>query len=270
MNQTQNHSTPEPWMAAAHDLCAAFPGRCGLVIRPLAAPELTFTYQPDRSFLAASLIKLPMLLTFGLAAQAGQLDPSQRLELRAAEVVPGCGVLRDMQPGLQPTLIDLVTLMIVLSDNTATNMVMDVLGIATVSEVLARFDLHDTHLRRKMFDYVARDEGIENITTAGDMARLLEIFWSDPALHPATRAQALAILKRQFYESKLPAWTAEPRRWAHKTGELDDADHDVGFLLPEDEETAVIVALLSSDASGKRERVRLANEIGQLVYEVFA
>jgi len=254
-------------MAAAYRHCAAFPGQCGLVIRPLFAPDLAFSYQPDHSFLAASLIKLPMLLTFGLAVQEGELDSFQRLELHAAEVVPGCGILRDLMPGLKPTLTDLVTLMIVLSDNTATNMVMDVLGIEAVNATLERFELHDTRLRRKMFDWQAQAQGRENVTTAADVAHLLHVFWADPALRADMREQALAILKRQFYESKLPAWTDEPRRWAHKTGELDDADHDAGFLLLE--ESAVIVALLSSGAT-KRERVRLANEIGQVVYERFA
>ena len=255
------------WQGEAEALCASFAGQCGLVIRPLATPDQTVTYQPDRPFSAASLIKLPMLLTFCLEVQTGQLNAMQRYELRAAEMVPGSGILRDMLPGLQPTLADLATLMIVLSDNTATNMMIDVLGMDAVNETLVRFDLYDTHLRRKMYDWAAQARGLENVTTAADVARLLAVFWADPALRPDMRSGALTILQRQFYDSKLPAWTPEPSRWAHKTGELDDADHDAGFLLLE--ESAVIVALLTSGVT-RPQRVRLANEIGQLVYDQFA
>jgi beta-lactamase class A len=147
-------------------------------------------------------------------------------------------------------------------------MMIDVMGMEPVNELLDELGLRDTRLRRKMYDLEARKRGLENITTAQDMADLLAFLWRSEQLAEATREQLLAILRRQHYRSKLPALTADPERWAHKTGELDDADHDAGFLLPvEPGDTAVIVALLTSGGSGQRERVNLANQIGRLVYE---
>jgi beta-lactamase class A len=250
-------------------LCRSFSGDCGLVIYPLDEDRET-VYHPDHVFSAASLIKLPMMLAYALQAQEGALDPQQRVALRAEDKVPGSGVLQDLAPGCLLTLHDLVTLMIILSDNTATNMMIDVLGMDPVNDLLDRLGLRDTRLRRKMYDWEAQKRGVENMTTARDMAALLTFLWRSEQLADSTREQLLAILRRQHYRSKLPALTADPDRWAHKTGELENADHDAGFLLPaEPGDTAVIVALLTSGAGGQQERVQLANQIGRLVYERF-
>ncbi len=256
------------WEEEIRALCRAFSGQCGLVILDTEDGAVMLEHNPRQSFSAASLIKLPILLHYGLLVQSGRLDPQQRLALRAEDKVPGSGVLQDLSPGCRLTVNDLATLMIILSDNTATNMVIDLLGMEPVNEMVDRLGLRDTSLRRKMYDWEAQKRGVENVTTARDMADLLLFLWRDKRLEADMRERLLAILRRQHYRSKLPALTPDPESWAHKTGELDDADHDAGFLLLDD--SAVIVALLTGGGSDQRERVRLANQVGRLVYGRFA
>lgn len=255
------------WTEQVEALCRAFSGQCGLVILDIESGR-RLSFNARQPFLAASLIKLPIMLHYALLVQEGQLDAAQRLPLRAEDKVPGSGVLQDLSPGCLLTVHDLVTLMIILSDNTATNMVIDLLGTAPVNETAVLLGLSDTRLRRKMYDWQAQARGLENVTTAQDTADLLLALWQGDLLEPDMRERLLAIMRRQHYQGKLPALTAEPDRWAHKTGELDDADHDAGFLLLD--ESAVIVVLLASDGAGQQERVGLANQIGKLVYEQFA
>jgi len=251
----------ETWTREIVTRCQDFPGQCGLVILdPQSGDSLAINAR--QPFLAASVIKLPILYHYGLLVQSGQLDPKQRLTLTEEQKVPGFGVLRDMEPGLQPAIKDLVTLMIILSDNTATNMLIDLLGIEAVNETIDFLGLSDTRLRRKMFASEAQEKGVENMMTAQDTADLLLSLWQGDHLQPDMRAQLLAIMNRQRYRNKLPFLTADPERWANKTGDLDEYDHDVGYLLLDD--SAVIVAFFSSGCT-RRERVQLANEIGRLV-----
>jgi beta-lactamase class A len=278
------------WKKEIETDCRAFSGQCGLVVLD-AHGRVAVEHNPRRPFLAASVIKLPILLHYGLLVQSGRLDPGRRLTLLAKDKVSGAGVLQDLAPGCRLTVNDLATLMIILSDNTATNMLIDLLGTDPVNETLDMLALHDTRLRRKMFDWEAQKQGIENVTTARDTADLLLSLWQGRHLLPDMRERLLAILRRQQNRSKLPAQTADPKRWAHKTGELEDADHDAGFLLLDDcadaadlqqvgdrsgrtasadAASAVIVALLTSGGSGRLERLQLANQVGKLVYEQFA
>ena len=251
----------EAWAREIVTLCQDFSGQCGLVILdPNSGDSLAIN--PRQPFLAASIIKLTILYHYGLLVQSRRLDPKQRVALTEEQKVPGFGVLRDMEPGLQPAIKDLVTLMIILSDNTATNMLIDLLGIEAMNETIDFLGLSDTRLRRKMFDWEAQEKGVENMITAQDTADLLLSLWNGDHLQPDIRAQLLAIMNLQRYRNKLPFLTADPERWANKTGDLDDYDHDVGYLLRDD--TAVIVAFFSGGCT-RRERVQLANEIGRLV-----
>jgi beta-lactamase class A len=252
------------WLAQIKATCAEFSGQCGLVILDPEKGALLL-HNPHLSFSAASLIKLPMMLHYGLLVQKGELDPQRRLPLCAEHKVPGSGVLQDLAPDCMLTINDLVTLMIILSDNTATNMVIDLLGMPPVNTTIKMLDLTETRLRRKMYDWEAQAKGLENTTSAQDMADLLLALWQGEHLEPDMRQHLLAILGRQHYQNKLPFLTPDKESWAHKTGELDDADHDAGFLLLDDR--AVIIALLTSDGRGQQERVQLANEVGKLVYE---
>ena len=255
------------WRDQIEAHCRTFSGDCGLVILDPRSGVL-LAHNPHLSFSAASLIKLPMMVHYGLLVQRGELDPHYRLPLQDEDMVPGSGVLQDLMPGCMLTANDLVTLMIILSDNTATNMVIDLLGMPPVNATIEMLDLPETRLRRKMYDWEAQDRGLENTTSAQDTADLLLAMWQGEQLEPDMRQRLLAIMRRQHYQNKLPFLTADKEQWAHKTGELDDADHDAGFLLLDDD-TAVIIALLTRDGRDQQERVQLANKVGKLVYEHF-
>ena len=86
--------------------------------------------QADETFPAASTIKVPILYTALRLADLGRVSLSERIPLTAEDQVAGSGVLRDLEPGLEPTFYDLLMLMTIVSDNTATNMVIDRIGTA--------------------------------------------------------------------------------------------------------------------------------------------
>src|SRR5439155_8803283 len=95
-------------------------------------------------------------------AEAGRLSWTETICLREESRVPGSGVLRELHAGLEVTLEDLARLMIVVSDNTATNLLIDRIGTGVVNDYLASLGFEVTRLGRRMYDFAARDRGFEN------------------------------------------------------------------------------------------------------------
>ena len=180
---------------------------------------------------AASVIKIPIMVEAFRQFEAGELDPGEQHVLRAEEKMPSCGALNRMHDGLEVTMRDLVELMIVLSDNTATNILIDILGIARVNATLEAEGLKVTRLRRKLFDKAGMEAGLSNHVCAREIGLLLERMYASTLVSPEASAQMLEILRNQKLNGKMPFFL-KPRgiACAHKTGEDDGITHDVGVV----------------------------------------
>ena len=180
---------------------------------------------------AASVIKIPIMVEAFRQFEAGELDPGEQHVLRAEEKMPSCGALNRMHDGLEVTMRDLVELMIVLSDNSATNILIDRLGIPRVNETLAELGIKNTVLRRKLFDAAGHAAGIENTVCAKEIGILLEKMYRGELISPEASAEMLEILRNQKLNGKMPFYL-KPRgiACAHKTGEDDGITHDVGIV----------------------------------------
>lgn len=182
---------------------------------------------------AASLIKVPILIELHARAEAGVLDLEQRIVLTDADRTGGAGVLFELHSGLELTLRDLGVLMTVISDNTASNLLIERLGMAAVNRRIQAIGMEQTSLgRRFMEDPVA--VGADNLTTACDMATCLARLQQGELLGPAATAEVVGVLERQQYREKIPLLLPEGLPVAHKTGELDATRHDAALVLRED------------------------------------
>jgi Beta-lactamase enzyme family len=120
------------------------------------------------------LIKLPILAAFWETVEAGRLDPRERVTVSAEALrVEGTGVLKALAPGLQPTWSDLATLMITVSDNVATNLIIDRLGMGPIQSWIDKAGLGETRIERRMMDREAMSAGRGNWTSAADMEAML-------------------------------------------------------------------------------------------------
>ncbi|POM26699.1 Beta-lactamase precursor [Actinomadura rubteroloni] len=197
----------------------------------------------DRAFTAASLIKLPVMLALLDGVEAGRWSLDDRLPVR--DRVGGAGILRDLADVADLSVRDLVTLMIVISDNTAANLLIDRIGAPAVADWCGRHGLRATVLERRMMDAEARARGAENRTSPADMAKLLDGLVRGTLLGPAMTAFALDVLARQQVRDRLPRYLPAGLRIAHKTGELDGLRHDVGIIFTN---APIIVAALTENA----------------------
>ncbi len=261
-------------IGSAHDrieeLISAGPGTVGLVIKDLQSGE-TLEWSPDARFPAASLIKIPILVE---ALRQAQLDPrmlSERVPVPSAAKVGGFGILKELPSVESASLLDLLTLMIIISDNTATNFCIERVGMAAVNDTIAALGLKTTVLQRKMMDMAARERGLDNFTSAGDVARLLELLATEKILSPQGCAQAIDILGRQQVNDRLPLLLPAEVKVAHKTGELPGIRHDAGILRWSSHQ--VLIAALSQDfpepggALVGGQGSLLIARVGQIVYQ---
>jgi beta-lactamase class A len=179
---------------------------------------------------SASLIKLPILAAFWEAAEAGRLDPAERTNVPAGTSVEGTGVLKALAPDLQPTWSDLATLMITVSDNVATNLIIDRLGMGAIQAWIDKAGLADTRIERRMMDRAAMNAGRGNWTSAADMETLLSAVAAEACVSgEASRAMRRA-LEAQQIQDRLPRRLGEDVRVASKTGNFTNVIHDAGIV----------------------------------------
>lgn len=225
-------------------LLAGLQGRAAVYLEDIEAGEV-FTVNPERVFPAASTIKVLILAALYAAAEAGIFSLDEEVAIASGNRVSGSGVLCELSPSLKLTVRDLATLMIIQSDNTATNQLIDLVGMECVNGLGRALGLKHTVLQRKMMDFAAARAGRDNLTSAGDLGRLLRLLHQGRVVSPAASAAMLATLKRQQIRDKLPALLPETAVIAHKTGDLPGLEHDAGiFYLPG--KTYVLVVLTDS------------------------
>ena len=191
-------------------------------------------YNEEKNMLAVSLIKLPILVEWFKQIKDGSINKNEVFITKEEDKVPSCGALNYMQENLKVTLEDLYVLMIILSDNYATNILIDKLGIENINNTIKNIGLKSTILNRKMFDDEKAALGLENYISAGDLAYLLEKIYNKELIDKKSSEEMISILKNQRLNGKIPFFlqSIKPKiEIAHKTGEDTNITHDVGIVF---------------------------------------
>ena len=194
----------------------------------------TFKYNEDKKMLAASVIKLTILVECFNQIKKGIINKDEVFITKEEHKVPSCGALNYMKENLKVTLEDLYVLMIILSDNYATNMLIDKLGIDNINKTIKGIGLKNTVLNRKMFDDEKAALGLENYISVNDISYLLEKMYNKELIDEKSSEEMLSILKNQRLNGKIPFFIQSIRPKidiAHKTGEDNNITHDVGIVF---------------------------------------
>ena len=214
-------------------LLAPLPGHIAVYAEDTATGE-TFAHHADDPIEAASVIKLPIMAEAYRQFATGEQDPTARVTIHAADKLPSCGALTYLRDGTTVTLLDLMTLMIILSDNTATNLLIDRLGMANINAMIDGLALTGTRLNRKLFQPELSRQGVKNYVAARDMATLLRAIHAGTLVNERASADMLATLRNQRLNGKMPFFLHDRGvACAHKTGEDDGVTHDVGIIFAE-------------------------------------
>ncbi|WP_223838952.1 serine hydrolase [Saccharopolyspora pogona] len=223
------------------------PGRAGFAAWDLDEQEPVLV-DAEQVMHAASTIKVLIMIAALRAVQEGRIELDEYVEL-PAERVGGFGILRELPSVARISLRDLITLMIVISDNAATNAVIDAVGFEAIRDCAADLGCTATRVERRLMDPNAHGR---NETTALDQARVLDALARGAALPPELTEHALEVLSKQQVRDRLPALLPEGAQCWNKTGELLGLRHDVG-LIGADRPRAV-VAVLVDELTDERSR----------------
>ena len=207
-----------------------FPGRAGLYCQDLETGR-EWSVREEDPFEAASVIKLPILVEVFRQLESGEAREDEVFAIRAEDKLPSCGALNYLHTGLEVTLMDLAVLMIILSDNTATNLLIRRLGMERINATIRGLGMTATRLRRLLFDSEAAARGVKNTVSPGEMGRLLAALYRGEVVSPAASARMLQILGDQRLNGKLPFWLDGKVKCAHKTGEDTNITHDAGIVF---------------------------------------
>ena len=248
-----------------HNRVNVFPGRVGLVVKDLRT-GWEFSLDPDRRVAAASLIKIPMLGATFAAVRAGRLRLDDTLPLTAADRIGGSGVLKGRPVGTAVRVDELLGLMIAHSDNAATNMLIRRLGFEWFDTWFASARLSGTNLSRRMMDFTARAHGVENYTTAADVASVLEALYRRRLVRSDLSELGLDWLKQQYYHDRLPVLLPKGTVVANKTGLERRVCHDAGIVYTPAGDYLICVLTQHRDTTSRRSK-RLIAHLSRDVYD---
>ena len=226
--------------ARLRSVAERLPARVGIAIEDLTTGEIS-GINANASMPAASTIKVPVMVEVFEQMAQGRVSLDQTVHLMASDRDWGWGDLCDAPLGSAYKVSTLLWLMITQSDNTATNMLIRLVGRQSINETMRGLGL--THTR--VADYIRSDGDIRSLrSSAADMAHLLDAIARERLIDQWSSRQMMLILEGQTHNGLLPVPLPRDLKIAHKTGELHDTLNDVGIV--EDDREPYIIAVMTT------------------------
>src|SRR6478609_9361957 len=253
-------------------------GEVGLAVKHLKTGE-SYEYKADQPMPTASLIKLPVMITTFEAVDKGDLSLTEMIELKKADQVPGSGILTShFSPGAKISLRDAIHLMIVYSDNTATNLVLDKLGLPATNECMERLSCPDTKINSKVFradTSIAKDRSKQfglGSTSARDMVKLCEMLHNKKLVNEKFCKQMMDHLYACDDKLKVPRLLPPGTKVAHKTGSVNSSRTDAGII--DTPSGPIAYCILTNKNKDQRwtddnEGDKFCAEVGAAIYKYF-
>ncbi len=220
----------------------------------------------DEVMPTASSIKIAILAELYRQAQQGKLRLNDVYTLQSADIVGGSGIASVLTPGMtRLTLRDVAALMISVSDNSATNVVIDRVRMENVNALLDSLGLTHTRLQRKMMDLKAASEGRENVATPREMMLLLESLYRGKFLNKQMTEDFFNLLS-VHKESYIPHNLPEDLKVANKPGELEGVRNDSGIVFTGKRPyvISVMTAYLRRERDGGDAIIKISNAAYQM------
>lgn len=205
-------------------------GSLGVV---LVAPNgERFEHNPHRRFRAASTVKIPLMVEVYRQIDRGQRALTDEYVVNTADKANGSGVILHLHNGATLNLNDLIYLMISISDNTATNILIDYAGMEAVNQTMRDLGMSNSVLGRKMKGRPAQGDEQENWATAADYIAVLQTLLDGRAASPESCERMIAMLEKQQNTHRISRFLPEADgiRWGSKTGSVTGVTNDVGFI----------------------------------------
>jgi beta-lactamase class A len=252
--------------ASIQDVDQHLDGVMGIAIEDLTTGDHYLLHE-DEVFAQASSIKITVLANLYLQAQQGKLKLTDLYTVQSSDLVPDSDIMNGLTPGVtRITLRDLATMMVAVSDNAATNVLIDRVGMTNVNAMLDTLGLTHTRLRRKMMDLGAAKQGRENISTPREMMTLLDAIYHGKVLDKESTADFFNVLstnKNSWIPRDLPA----DLKVADKPGALEAVRNDSGIVFVEGR--PYVICVMTSFLRNERDGEEAISKVSLEAWRMF-
>ena len=283
-------------------LATGFKGDLGVSVKHLETGE-TASHNGDMVFPTASVFKIPVIVEFFRQVDAGKISLQQQILLSDRHKVPGSGILKELSEGMQVSYKDLLSLMMIVSDNTATDLVAEIVGFENINTAMTNLGLKNTQVtkycRQILFDLVGINNleieemtldvfkeaaenndyagswslGVEDndVSTPDEMTRLLELIATGKAASKESCQAILDIMaKCQTGIYRIPKYLPQKKvQLQRKTGSLPGIRNDVGVVTIKETGERYALTCFTKNAEDVYEAEETIAKVSQAVYEYF-
>lgn len=228
-----------------------------LVIEDLQGAERV-SLKEDLVHSSASTIKIPLMLAV-MEEEGRAFSFSDVIELKEEQAVDFSVVTQIGER--RYSVLEYLQWMMLESCNASTNVLIDLVGYNRVNRIFDDLEMKETRLRRKMMDMEARKKGVDNTTSARDMATLLQKMYKKEYFSASTCSKGLSLMKRCRDKKLLKRFIPQELSFAHKSGGLDEVSHDAGIFFGEND---LLVCAFATSKKGTRNTLLREQTIGHI------
>lgn len=239
-------------------------GKYSLAFRDLSKGS-TLSIGSEKT-ISASTIKIFIMIECFYAINNGELNQNQRILVTDDMKVGGSGILIKEESEKKYTISELIDLMMIKSDNTAANILIDKLGMDNINSRIRALGCVDTELNRKMMDQEAINKGIQNYTSVDDLALVLTKLYNGQCVSDKYDSMMLDIMKQNETKSKIPNELPDNVSVANKSGEFAGVENDAGIIFTD--KGAYILCIVTEEGNSN-EQVTNISSISKYIYEKY-
>jgi len=236
-----------------------------MLVKNLSSDEILLNYNGEKIYPSASIIKIPIMIEALSKADDLQIPLLSKIKIKDSDKVDFSIITE--QNLTQCTFLELITWMIIDSDNTATNVLIDLLAMDKINERINSLAMKDTKLQRKMMDFEAIKEGKNNYTSLKDMLVVMEGLYRGKIINKEVSKRAIDIMKNQRDNSMLKRYITENVVVANKTGELDNLNNDVGIFYTK--RADYFIGIFVHKAQNNQKAHEIIGKLSKKVYDYF-
>lgn len=208
----------------------SFRGQAGIYYYNLITGE-TWGYREKEPYLAASIVKLPLMAAILMWKARGETSFDERVMIREDQKIPGCGAVQHLDGDVTLTVRELCKLMITISDSCATNALFRHYGAEAVRKRFLELGMTGTQFNREYWDIEKENKGINNYFVPEEMGMLLKKIYDRTMVDEASSLWLENLLRQQQINHKMGGFLPMEFPMAHKTGDEADKTHDVGIIF---------------------------------------
>ena len=227
--------------------------------------DLKFEVEGDKISPSASMIKLLIMATVLREVDRQKLNLEDKYKIPDSDIVEGTGIVFELERGHEFSLKEIIKLMIILSDNSCTNFLIDLISIEKINEFGKELKLKSTVLQRKMMDLEAAKKGFDNFTSPNDIMNILKLIYDKGLINKELSDIALEILLRQKLNYGLKKYLPEELKLASKSGDLENLENDDGIFFTGSGDYILVV--LVNEALSNFYAKEIISDISKKVYE---